>query len=98
VAIWQAGSGSKDRQAVRSLRSSTAQDRRSGVVLLPARAVPGRWPSPHDPADPLLTVACDNRYLGLLHEVTHAIEACGARTVGYQEKPRCISVRAYWTH
>src|SRR5690348_6140982 len=33
---------------------------------------------------PLLTIACDNRYTGLIHEVTVAIEACGA-TAGYQE-------------
>ena len=47
---------------------------------------------------PLLTVACDNRYLGLIHEVSYAMEACGVRTVGYQEKTGCISVRAYWNH
>jgi hypothetical protein len=47
---------------------------------------------------PLLTVTCDLRYPGLIHEVSHAIEACGARTVGYQERVGCISVRAHWTH
>ncbi|WP_307797964.1 hypothetical protein [Actinoplanes flavus] len=30
--------------------------------------------------------------------MTHAMTACGVRTVGYQEKPGCISVRAHWTH
>jgi hypothetical protein len=47
---------------------------------------------------PLLTVTCDARYPGLIHEVPHAMEACGARTVGYQERVGCMSVRAHWTH
>jgi hypothetical protein len=47
---------------------------------------------------PLLTVACDMRYPGLMHEVSYAMEACGARTVGFQERVGCVSVRAHWTH
>ncbi len=47
---------------------------------------------------PLLTVACDLRYPGLIHEVTTAMEACGAKTVGYQERAGCISVRSSWRH
>ena len=47
---------------------------------------------------PLLTVTCDNRHPGLIHEVTVAMEACGARTVGYSEKPGCISIRSHWMH
>jgi hypothetical protein len=47
---------------------------------------------------PLLTVTCDVRYPGLIHEVSHAMEACGARTVGYQERVGCMSVRAHWMH
>ena len=47
---------------------------------------------------PLLTVTCDLRHPGLIHEVSYAMEACGARTVGYQERPGCMSVRAHWMH
>ena len=47
---------------------------------------------------PLLTVTCDVRYPGLIHEVSHAMAACGARTVGYQDRAGCISVRAHWKH
>jgi hypothetical protein len=47
---------------------------------------------------PLLTVTCDLRYPGLIHEVTTAMEACGAKTVGYQERTGCISVRSSWKH
>jgi hypothetical protein len=47
---------------------------------------------------PLLTVACDMRYPGLIHEITTALHASGAKTVGYQEKVGCISVRSYWMH
>jgi hypothetical protein len=47
---------------------------------------------------PLLTVTCDTRYPGLIHEVSYAMEACGAKTVGYQEKVGCISVRTHWMH
>jgi hypothetical protein len=35
---------------------------------------------------PLLTVACDLRYPGLMHEVSYAMEACGVRTLGFQER------------
>jgi hypothetical protein len=31
---------------------------------------------------PLLTVACDLRYPGLVDEITTALEACGAKTAG----------------
>lgn len=47
---------------------------------------------------PLLTMTCDHRYPGLIHEVTVAMEACGTRTVGYQQRPGCISVRSHWMH
>jgi hypothetical protein len=47
---------------------------------------------------PLLTFACDMRYPGLMHEVSYAMEASGARTVGFQERVGCVSVRAHWTH
>jgi hypothetical protein len=47
---------------------------------------------------PLLTVTCDVRYPGLIHEVSYAMQACGAKTVGYQEKTGCMSVRAHWMH
>jgi hypothetical protein len=47
---------------------------------------------------PLLTVTCDLRYPGLIYEITAALEACGAKTVGYQERSGCISVRAHWMH
>ncbi|GIE96955.1 hypothetical protein Ari01nite_44200 [Paractinoplanes rishiriensis] len=47
---------------------------------------------------PLLTVTCDVRHPGLIHEISHAMEACGARTVGYQERVGCMCVRAHWKH
>ncbi|WP_433302782.1 helix-turn-helix domain-containing protein [Actinoplanes sp. CA-030573] len=47
---------------------------------------------------PLLTVTCDMRYPGLIHEVSYAMEACGARTAGFQERTGCVAVRAHWTH
>jgi hypothetical protein len=47
---------------------------------------------------PLLTITCDVRYPGLMHEVSHAMEACGASTVGFQERTGCMSVRAHWVH
>jgi hypothetical protein len=47
---------------------------------------------------PLLTITCDQRYPGLMHEVTYAMEATGARTVGFQERPGCMSIRAHWMH
>lgn len=47
---------------------------------------------------PLLTVTCDLRYLDVIQEVSTAMRACGAGTVGYQEHPGCISVRAHWMH
>jgi hypothetical protein len=47
---------------------------------------------------PLLTVACDLRYPGLIHEVSFAMEAAGARTAGFQQRIGCIAVRAHWMH
>ena len=47
---------------------------------------------------PLLTVTCDSRYPGLVHDVGTAMEMCGATTVGYQERTGCITVRAQWKH
>lgn len=47
---------------------------------------------------PLLTVTCDVRYPGLIHEVSYAMEACGARTVGFQERTGCMGVRSHWMH
>jgi hypothetical protein len=47
---------------------------------------------------PLLTVTCDMSYPGVMQEVTDSMEKCGAKTVGYQEKIGCVSVRSYWTH
>ncbi|WP_249997901.1 transcriptional regulator [Actinoplanes sp. M2I2] len=47
---------------------------------------------------PLLTIACDLRYPGLIHEVSYAVEACGAKTAGFQERAGCVSVRAHWAH
>ena len=47
---------------------------------------------------PVLTVACYMGYIGIIHEVSSAMEACGAKTVGYQERVGYIAVRAYWTH
>jgi hypothetical protein len=47
---------------------------------------------------PLLTVACDLRYPGVINEITTALEACGAKTVGYFERSGCISVRSHWRH
>jgi hypothetical protein len=47
---------------------------------------------------PLLTVMCDTRHTGVIYEVSKAMEAAGARTVGYQERVGCIGVRAHWMH
>jgi hypothetical protein len=47
---------------------------------------------------PLLTVACDLRYPGLIAEVGDAMEACGARTVGFRERTGCIIVSSTWKH
>jgi hypothetical protein len=47
---------------------------------------------------PLLTVTCDLRYPGLIHEVSTAMEACGAKSVGFQERTGCISVWSHWQH
>jgi hypothetical protein len=47
---------------------------------------------------PVLTVACDLRYLGVIRDVSTAMVQCGADTVGFQERPGCISVRSLWMH
>jgi hypothetical protein len=47
---------------------------------------------------PLLSVACDVRYPGLIHEVAYAMEACGVRTVGFQERTGYMAVRSHWMH
>jgi hypothetical protein len=47
---------------------------------------------------PLLTVMCDIRYPGVIHEVSRAMVVAGARSVGYQERVGCIGVRSHWTH
>lgn len=47
---------------------------------------------------PVLKVACDLRYPGLINEVGEAMLACGARTVGHQHRDRRDDVRSFWTH
>ncbi len=47
---------------------------------------------------PLLTVMCDMRHTGVMHEVSKAMEAAGARNVGFQERVGCIGVRSHWMH
>jgi hypothetical protein len=47
---------------------------------------------------PLLTVMCDLRYPGVIHEVGRAMTAVGARSVGFQERVGCIGVRSHWMH
>jgi hypothetical protein len=47
---------------------------------------------------PLLTVMCDIRYPGVLHEVGKAMESTGARSAGFQERVGCIGVRSHWMH
>jgi hypothetical protein len=47
---------------------------------------------------PLLKVACDLRYPGLIHEAELAMLACGARTVGHQAREGRDDVRSSWKH
>lgn len=47
---------------------------------------------------PLLSVACDLRYPGLIYEIGTAMQACGAKTIGYREQTGCIMVKSTWMH
>jgi hypothetical protein len=47
---------------------------------------------------PVLKVACDLRYPGLIDEVGRAMLACGARTVGHQARDGRDDVRSVWKH
>ncbi|MDT4991905.1 MAG: hypothetical protein QOH97_1797 [Actinoplanes sp.] len=47
---------------------------------------------------PVLKVACDLRYPGLITEVGAAMLACGARTVGHQAHGGRDDVRSVWKH
>jgi hypothetical protein len=47
---------------------------------------------------PLLSVACDLRYPGLISEIGTAMQACGARTIGHRERTGCIMVTSTWMH
>ncbi|MET0494789.1 MAG: transcriptional regulator [Actinoplanes sp.] len=47
---------------------------------------------------PLLKVACDLRYPGLIAEAGRAMLACGARTVGHQHRDGRDDVRSSWMH
>ncbi|BFU45946.1 hypothetical protein KRMM14A1004_41830 [Krasilnikovia sp. MM14-A1004] len=47
---------------------------------------------------PLLKVACDLRYPGVIAEVGAAMLACGARTVGHQHRDGRDDVRSWWVH
>jgi len=47
---------------------------------------------------PLLKVACDLRYPGLIEEVGRAMLACGARVVGHQRREGRDDVRSSWMH
>jgi len=47
---------------------------------------------------PLLTVACDLRYPGVIAEIEAAMLACGARRVGHQRREGRDSVRSSWMH
>lgn len=47
---------------------------------------------------PLLKVACDLRYPGLIAEVGAAMLACGARVVGHQHRDGRDDVRSSWMH
>ena len=47
---------------------------------------------------PLLKVACDLRYPGLIAEVGAAMLACGARVVGHQRREGRDDVRSSWMH
>jgi hypothetical protein len=47
---------------------------------------------------PLLKVACDLRYPGLIAEAGAAMLACGARVVGHQHRDGRDDVRSSWMH
>ena len=47
---------------------------------------------------PLLKVACDLRYPGLINEAGRAMQACGARTIGHQPREGRDDVRSFWMH
>jgi hypothetical protein len=47
---------------------------------------------------PVLKVACDLRYPGLIEEAGRAMLACGARTVGHQHRDGRDDVRSFWRH
>jgi len=47
---------------------------------------------------PVLKVACDLRYPGLIAEVGEAMRACGARVVGHQHRDGRDDVRSFWMH
>ena len=47
---------------------------------------------------PLLKVACDLRYPGVIREVGDAMLACGARVVGHQRREGRDDVRSSWMH
>ncbi|WP_307831395.1 transcriptional regulator [Nucisporomicrobium flavum] len=47
---------------------------------------------------PLLTVACDLRYPGVIAEIEAAMLACGARRVGHQRREGRDAVRSSWMH
>jgi DNA-directed RNA polymerase subunit N (RpoN/RPB10) len=47
---------------------------------------------------PLLKVACDLRYPGVIAEVGDAMLACGARVVGHQRRDGRDDVRSSWMH
>jgi hypothetical protein len=47
---------------------------------------------------PLLKVACDLRYPGLITEIGAAMLACGARVVGHQHHDGRDDVRSSWMH
>jgi hypothetical protein len=47
---------------------------------------------------PLLKVACDLRYPGLITEAGQAMLACGARVVGHQHRDGRDDVRSSWMH
>lgn len=47
---------------------------------------------------PLLKVACDLRYPGVINEVGAAMLACGARVVGHQRRDGRDDVRSSWMH
>ena len=47
---------------------------------------------------PVLKVACDLRYPGLIEEAGRVMLACGARTVGHQRRDGRDDVRSSWMH